>query len=207
MNVLTLSKSILFFVTVVISCQFINAQEETDEKTPGPYYIKDLEGTIHHYDKINLIINRYHCYEGEVVVKIYSLKEISSGFTGFDGRQFLVGNIKKGTFVKGKKKYIIQVNDHGKMILAYANGSVPYNMETNPGGTPVSYYVCINNKVTRVPIIAKNISGWENIFTGCPGYESIIKDFNSRKTEEYWGVPEIIGPLSTVYYRDCFEEY
>lgn len=71
------------------------------------------------------------------------------------------------------------------------------------------YFVCINNKVTPVPVpaSAKNISGWENIFTGCPGYESIIKDFNSRKMEEYWGVQEIISALSSVYYRDCFEEY
>lgn len=202
MNVSTLSKSILFFITVIISCQLASAQDETDKKTPGPYYIKDLEGTIHHYDKINLIMNRYHCYEGEVVVKIYPYKEVLSGFTGFDGRQFFFGNIKKGTLVKGRKKYMIEVNDHGKMILSYTTSNAAVNY-----GSSTAYYVCINNNVTRVPILAKNISGWENIFTGCPGYESIIKDFNSRKMEEYWGVPEIIGPLSSVYYRDCLEEY
>ncbi|MBC9813154.1 hypothetical protein H9Y05_11820 [Crocinitomicaceae bacterium CZZ-1] len=199
----TLSRFILFFVIAIISCRFTSAQDETGEKTPGPYYIKDLSGTIHHYDKIKLIMSRYHCYEGEVVVKIYPYKEVLSGFTGFDGRQFLFGNIKKGALVKGRKKYMIEVNDHGKMILSYttSNATVSYY------GSSTAYYVCINNKVTRVPILAKNISGWENIFTGCPGYESIIKDFNSRKMEEYWGVQEIISALSSVYYRDYFEEY
>ncbi|NGF76394.1 hypothetical protein G5B10_10950 [Fluviicola sp. SGL-29] len=103
--------------------------------------------------------------------------------------------------IKGRKKYKIEVNDNGKMILSQTVSNAPYY------GTKKLYFVCINNKMTPVPASAKNISGWENIFTGCPGYESIIKDFNSRKMEEYWGVQEIISALSSVYYRDCFEEY
>lgn len=67
----TLSRFILFFVIAIISCRFTSAQDETGEKTPGPYYIKDLSGIIHHYDKIRPILSNYHCYINEVVVEKY----------------------------------------------------------------------------------------------------------------------------------------
>lgn len=195
MNVLILSRFILFFISVIISCQFTSAQKETDDKAKRPYYIKDLSGTFHYYENINEGLSRYYCSNNGVVEKVFPSKQVASGFIGFNGRQFFFGKITKGRLVEGKKYYKILVHENGNLIFSYAefNGK--------------SYYAYIDNKVTRISLSTNDVSNWEDAFTNCSEYETIFNNFNTRTKEDNLTVYDLISLLSSTYYRNCFEEY
>lgn len=205
----------ILFILISVNCHFLFAQDSTEEETKY-LYIKDSSGVIHHYDNIKSRMNKYYCYNDKKLT-IYKAGQIISGCKGMSGGQFVVGKIKKQNgkkiMVKGRSFFKVLVYDNGNMILSRettnstSNSPLSYAPYQTTTATTTTYYIVQNNEVRQVPVLSKNIIGWENIFKTCPKHEVLLEQFNSREKGDYWSVNELVMLMSMYYYKECFVEF